>query len=554
MSVSEIVTKIFIVGLSVLTGNIFIIFGNSSCFAANAYLVKDINTTYVYNSYPQTYGSGPGPFAQLGAQLIFVASDDTHGYELWKSDGSSQGTVMLKDINPGTSSSHIYSIVTLDNNAYFAADDGIDYGHDLWKTNGTSTELVKTLRDAYLFTPVGSNIFFYGDDTGHYKLMKTDGTQTGTGPVTDQDFSNILEMIDINGTLFFTTGADELWKSDGTSSSTVLVKAFVSVGSLSRVGNLLYCVASMDSTYSGYGRELWKSDGTPAGTVMVKDIQPGPDYGFEYSDSNQIVDVNGIAFFAANDGVHGDELWKSDGTPSGTVLVKDIEPGYDTSYISNLRNINGTLFFAADYYRQHLYKSDGTASGTSVVSDTFDCSNPELLTEVDDLVYFASDDFTICRSDGTATGTTVVTSNSPLNSIGWASESLAYVNSRLFFSADDYEHGTELWALDTARNLLALTINGPDSINENASATYTATASWSDGTTSTVSPTWGENSSYATISSSGVLTATAVSGNQTVIVSASYIRNGVTKNNTHTVAIHNFPWPMFLPSIIRGVQ
>jgi len=69
------------------------------------------------------------------------------------------------------------------------------------------------------------------------------------------------------------------------------------------------------------------------------------------SDPSQLVNINGTAFFGADNGINGNELWKSDGTPAGTVLVKDINPGLISSSIRNLTNVNGTLFFTT---------SDGT--------------------------------------------------------------------------------------------------------------------------------------------------------------------------------------------------
>src|SRR2546428_1971648 len=96
------------------------------------------------------------------------------------------------------------------------------------------------------------------------------------------------------------------------------------------------------------GTELWRTDGTAAGTVLVKDIWVGPNS----SDPGNLVDVNGTLFFAALEpgqasDPSGRELWKSDGTAAGTVRVKDINPGADWSSPSNLTNVNGTLFFTA---------------------------------------------------------------------------------------------------------------------------------------------------------------------------------------------------------------
>ena len=88
--------------------------------------------------------------------------------------------------------------------------------------------------------------------------------------------------------------------------------------------------------------ELWKSDGTAAGTVLVKDILGGSSGSFP----SYLTNVNGTLFFGANDGSHGNELWKSDGTAAGTVMVKDIRAGGSASDPWELTNVNGALSFA----------------------------------------------------------------------------------------------------------------------------------------------------------------------------------------------------------------
>ena len=87
--------------------------------------------------------------------------------------------------------------------------------------------------------------------------------------------------------------------------------------------------------------------------------------------------------------------------------------------------------------------------------------------------------------------------------------------------------------------LTGLSISGPASVKENGTATYTATASWSDGSTTPVSPTWSENSAYASISAAGVLTTTSVTSNQNVTITATYTSGGVTKSATKSVTIVN---------------
>ena len=85
--------------------------------------------------------------------------------------------------------------------------------------------------------------------------------------------------------------------------------------------------------FDGYtpatGSELYISDGTSAGTVLVSDINPGT----AGSSPGQMASLNdGFLYFSADDGVHGRELWRTNGTPAGTTLVKDIEPGPQGSF------------------------------------------------------------------------------------------------------------------------------------------------------------------------------------------------------------------------------
>ena len=78
--------------------------------------------------------------------------------------------------------------------------------------------------------------------------------------------------------------------------------------------------------------------------------------------------------------------------------------------------------------------------------------------------------------------------------------------------------------VDVPAVLTSIAVSGPSSVNEGGTGTYTATGTWDNGTTAAISPTWSENSSYATISAGGVLTASAVTSNQTVTVTATLRR------------------------------
>jgi ELWxxDGT repeat protein len=485
-------------------------------------MVRDINPTLL--------PSIPSQMVAIGSTIYFAADDGVNGRELWKSDGSTAGTTLVKDIYPGDTniygylvpnSSYLSHLTNVNGTLFFSANDGT-HGYELWKSDGTAdgTTLVKDINpggDGSLdwsfnaLTNVNGTLFFVADDgVNGRELWRSDGTADGTVLVKDilpgRDGSLDLRsnvLMDVNGTLFFRandgTHGYELWKSDGTADGTTLVKDINSGGNAYPVeltnfkGTLFF--SANDGTH---GEELWRSDGTTAGTVLVKDINSGGASSY----SRSLTNVNGLLFFSAGEDTAGGELWRSDGTTAGTTLVKDIAPGSVSSLPNSLTNLNGTLFFAADdgMHGYELWKSDGTASGTTLVKDLDpgtglfghpDSSYPNFLTDVNGTLFFEAYDgptgWELWQSDGSASGTILV---KDINA-GSSSSSPVYllnVNGTLFFSADDGVHGAELWMLSVADSTPApsLGMSGfPTTTTAGVAATFTVTAKKANGTTNT---------------------------------------------------------------------
>ncbi len=454
--------------------------------------VKDIHPNTCYSRYPpytpypcsafhDPYSGYEPRFAALpDGRAIFRANDGAHGYEAWVSDGTPEGTRLLKDMAVSLSDSVPQHLTDLNGLLIFAASTA-EHGQELWRSDGTltGTFLIKDiLPGAVSAAPwelVAANgaVFFAADDGAHGReLWRSDGTltgttllkdiYTGTGSLGDANSSYPSNLTVLNGALFFSAndGAHgaELWTSDGTAEGTRMVKDILpgamgsGPGSFAVVSGVLFFTAGDEQ----HGPELWRSDGTPQGTWMVRDINPGA----AGSDIAWMTEVDGVLFFRANDGAHGWEVWRSDGTAAGTNMVRDIVPGAGYPDITELSGAGGLLFFVADdgAHGAELWRSDGTAEGTRMVADIHPGRPGALafvpeLAAAGDVVYFRASDglhgMELWRSDGTPEGTRMVADIAP-GQAGSFPQSLAAVGAggRIMFAASDGVAGSEPWESD----------------------------------------------------------------------------------------------------------
>lgn len=301
------------------------------------YICKNDVVTLIKDIEVGSAGSIPQYMAVVGNNVFFRATTTENGDELWITDGTAEGTKMIKDIYPGNIGSNIFGITALNSTqcCFFAKDPDseldpifdLNNGDEwLWISDGTEAGTyrladVPTRKfidgfDGYL-VKCGSKLFFSGYHKDYNEtLWVTDGTKTGTKAITD-----INTKPTTPGNNFKTQAANIDW--------------LINVDDT----KVIFRAETVEEKVGGnYGSEIWYSDGTEAGTKWVGvDYAAGETNGVPNNTEFAFpIAYNGKVYFRAKDGVHGCEPGITDFTVAGTHFITDVNQyNIESGFIDN---------------------------------------------------------------------------------------------------------------------------------------------------------------------------------------------------------------------------
>lgn len=285
---------------------------------------------------------------EKGYKAYFSAIDGDHGEELWVTDGTTEGTRMVKDINPGLATSDIQWLTRFNDKVVFTANDG-ENGYEPWISDGTEAG-THMLKDIHELESSNAQAFCQMDENHMIFYAMNFDSETAAADVQMQ----------------------YLWITDGTEEGTRLVKEVDCVfpgqeeadhrwGANARVGRRVFFKAEeADKDGLTHGTELWVTDGTEEGTYMVKDINLEPN--LSKNDGStlspalcQLINFyNEKVFFKAWSMESGNEPWASDGTEEGTYEIYNTNPTVNDNGLGNGGGVtmvgepyNGEIVFRA---------------------------------------------------------------------------------------------------------------------------------------------------------------------------------------------------------------
>jgi ELWxxDGT repeat protein len=377
--------------------------------------------------------------------------------ELWKTDGSQ--TLFVKNIlenNYHNSSAQTSSLGNFKNNLIFILNN-----KELWIYD-TTTDSTSRLRTFTHFPDdpsfnkkwgiLDSKFYFSAFENNDYELWESDGTISGTflsKDINTNGSSNPYFFTKIDNKLFFKANLNEVWQADGTEAGTFLLLTLpISPAETVVLSQEFFYTSSNQLLFNNYDPqhhyELWTADVTLQNKALLKNIVT---YSQGSLASDKKLKLGNTWFFNGRDH-RGGELWKTDGTEAGTVLVKDINPGYLSALIQEIVAVGNTIYFTVRFTNENynrLFKSDGTENGTVEIilsSETQFSVNPQkLVATIDKIFFWGNTSYKLWVSDGTPIGTHPIQA-APAQSA--RTNTLTALGNKVFFDSD----GQSLWVSD----------------------------------------------------------------------------------------------------------
>lgn len=379
-----------------------------------------------------------GELIAVNNSLYLKAQDPNNPYQvdLWESDGTAAGTNVLwsngiSDL-PGD-----WDFFALNNDLYFITETSTS-GDQFYRTDGTvaGTTLLTTpgfTFDAQLgFTVANGKLFFAassGPSTG-VTIWTTDGTAAGTAPIVDPSIgvssmlagNDVLYFIGNNGDLYDTNGtntglADPTETSNGWVANRLLGQSDGGLvfGATNSAGTETTWVLPAPAALSPTSPPppVVTPPFTPPDTTITSGLAtPVPVSNAGTNNSyGQGVSIGGFLYYSMDDGVHGSQIWKTDGTAAGATMVTDFNASsQDGATPIDLTNFDGALYFIAQSggSSSGLYETDGTPNGTLLVQE----NTTFIIGQIGNELYFtgidSSGNIQLYKTDGTRAGTVLV--------------------------------------------------------------------------------------------------------------------------------------------------
>ncbi|PPK84631.1 putative secreted protein (Por secretion system target) [Neolewinella xylanilytica] len=429
-------------------------------------------------------GYALGQIVAADGYYYFLADRPDVGTELWRTDGSPSGTLLLADFYPGPSSPEYSEPVPIANGIILTAIHP-EYGEEVFMVeNGSeSIELLidvnteETGSSPWPQAVVNGRLLFRATTpcTG-FELFATQGSAATTGLVADLEAgreSSHPTISTILGDTAFVNVSNfqdaRLYGSDGTPEGTFQLDPEGPIGASIISGPVRLGDRLLLRTFvGGVGQALYSID-PPSGTYdLIKVFEPT--FGANSSGQAFVALNDSILLFEESTRAYGTELWRTDGTEEGTYLVKDIRQGDEDGFyggISDLTVIDGLAYFTTDYGQgRRPFRSDGTEEGTFELTGFGDLQRPSQAFAYDGQVYFAAGGFGSSKLYTTSGEAFDVLPSAITESTGFSSMSnFRVLGERLVFTASRGDTGEELWAAagpEAEAILLKDFLPGPD--------------------------------------------------------------------------------------------